>query len=105
MRISRIELKNWKNFRKADARLADRMFLVGPNASGKSNFLDAFRFLHDLASPGGGLQRACEERDGVSKIRCLAARNDPEVGIVVEASEGDKVVWRYEIAFNQQVRG
>jgi predicted ATPase len=105
MRISRIELKNWKNFRKADVRLAERMFLVGPNASGKSNFLDALRFLHDLAAPGGGLRRACDERDGVFKIRCLAARSDPEIGISVELSEDDKVIWRYEIYFNQQVRG
>jgi predicted ATPase len=105
MSIGRIELKNWKNFRKADVRMAERMFLVGPNASGKSNFLDAFRFLHDLAAPGGGLRRACDERDGVSKIRCLAARSDPEIGISVELSGDDKVAWRYEIYFNQQARG
>lgn len=45
MKITRIELRNWKNFKKVDAELSGRMFLVGPNASGKSNFLDAFRFM------------------------------------------------------------
>ena len=33
------------------------VFLVEPNASGKSNFLDALRFLRDIAkSECGGLQ-------------------------------------------------
>ena len=53
MRISHVELYSWKNFRKVNVKLTDRVFLVGPNASGKSNFLDALRFLRDLAAPGG----------------------------------------------------
>ncbi|HLA43889.1 MAG TPA: AAA family ATPase, partial [Aggregatilineales bacterium] len=65
MRFSRIELTNWKNFQHIEVDLPDRVFLIGPNASGKSNFLDAFRFLRDLARPGGGLQNACEVRGGV----------------------------------------
>ena len=105
MRISHIELYSWKNFRKVSVDLSDRVFLVGPNASGKSNFLDALRFLRDLAVPGGGLQRACAERGGVSKIRCLAARQDPEVGLTTELTETDKTLWRYEVKFNQQTRG
>ena len=40
-----------------DTPLGRRMFLVGTNASGKSNFLDALRFLRDIAkTEGGGLQ-------------------------------------------------
>lgn len=100
MRVSRIELANWKNFETVKVDLPDRVFLVGPNASGKSNFLDAFRFLFSLA-PGGGLQRACFDRGGVSKIRCLAARRYPAVSIAVELAEGEKKLWRYEIAFTQ----
>jgi predicted ATPase len=59
MLISRIILKNWRNFRKVNVPLRDRMFLVGANASGKSNFLDVFRFLRELSTTqGGGLQKA-----------------------------------------------
>ena len=54
MRISKIVLKNWRNFRSAEVELGERVFLVGPNASGKSNFLDAIRFLRDVAKAGGG---------------------------------------------------
>ncbi|MEK7277720.1 MAG: AAA family ATPase [Chloroflexota bacterium] len=106
MRISHIELYSWKNFRKASVYVPERVFLVGPNASGKSNFLDALRFLRDLAArTGGGLQRACAERGGVSKMRCLAARQDPEIGITIELTNGDNVVWRYEIKFKKEKGG
>lgn len=101
MRVNHIELANWKNFKAVNLDLPDRVFLVGPNASGKSNFLDAFRFLRDIVLPGGGLQKACSDRGGVSKIRCLAARQYPEVAIVAELAEGNKMLWRYEIAFTQ----
>ncbi len=103
MRFSRITLTNWKNFTSADVALPNRAFLIGPNASGKSNFLDAFRFLRDLASPGGGLQRAYDVRGGVSRIRCLAAHNPPGVGITVELDDnGD--IWMYELVFNQRMQ-
>ncbi|MCK9218386.1 MAG: AAA family ATPase, partial [Firmicutes bacterium] len=42
MYISHIKLQNWKNFQRVDVDLQERMFIVGPNAAGKSNFLDAF---------------------------------------------------------------
>ena len=58
MIVSSIKLKNWKNFQNVDVKLKERVFVVGPNASGKSNFLDVFRFLRDIAKPGGGLQKA-----------------------------------------------
>ncbi len=105
MNISQIDLFSWKNFRKVNVSIPERVFLVGPNASGKSNFLDALRFLRDLAIPGGGLQKAVEERGGVSKIRCLAARQDPDVGITVTLSNSGSHTWKYEIKFNQETRG
>lgn len=58
MYISRVKLYNWKNFRECDVRLSERCFVVGANATGKSNFLDVFRFLRDVVKEGGGLQAA-----------------------------------------------
>ena len=40
LRFTHVELANWRNFTVASAELQQRMFLVGPNAAGKSNFLD-----------------------------------------------------------------
>ena len=65
MRFTRLKLTNWRNFKNVEIRLASRAIFVGPNASGKSNLLDAFRFLHDLA-PEGGLALAIQRRHGVS---------------------------------------
>ena len=104
LRFRRLRLKNWKNFQDVDVEVRDRMFLVGANAAGKSNLLDVFRFLKDLASPGG-FGEAVVRRGGVSAIRCLAARRYPDVEIEVELREdGTDRRWRYEIAFHQDNR-
>ena len=83
MIVSDLSVKNWRNLRSIDVDLQERQFLVGPNVSGKSNFLDVFRFRRDVAKPeGGGLQKAVKDRGGVSRIRSLAARRDPEIAAV-----------------------
>lgn len=107
MIISRIKLKNWKNFKDIDVPLKSRVFMVGPNASGKSNFLDVFRFLRDIAKPGGGLQNAVLDRGGISKIRCLAARAHPDVEVEIHLSEFDseEILWKYAIGIKQEPRG
>ena len=101
MRFSHILLENWRNFGRVDIPLQNRAFIVGPNASGKSNFLDVFRFLRDIAIPGGGFQQSVGDRGGVSSIRNLAARRYPDIVIEVALQEGEDVIWRYRIAFAQ----
>lgn len=108
MKIKRLQLKNWRNFTRVDVELQERQFIVGPNASGKSNLLDAFRFLRDIANPrGGGLQKAIEDRGGLSKIRCLSARRNPKVEIAISIADSvhDTVKWRYGIGITQETRG
>lgn len=107
MLISRIELKNWRNFRSVDVELNERAFVVGPNASGKSNFLDVFKFLRDIAKQGGGLQKAVSDRGGISKLRCLAARKYPNIEIVIHLSETSekRSDWQYGIGLRQEARG
>jgi predicted ATPase len=98
MRFSRIELRNWRNFRSIRVDLGDRAFLIGPNAAGKSNFLDAFRFLREVATEG--LERAVQIRGGVSGVRCLSARQYSSVDIEVEIDD-DTSTWTYRLVFNQ----
>lgn len=100
MLIKKIHLKNWKNFHKFEADLGYRVFLIGPNASGKSNFLDAFRFLRDVANSGLG-KAVNEVRGGVSAIRCLAARKYSNVDVEVSLGDGDHIEWRYRLSFSQ----
>jgi len=105
LRFSSLRLQNWKNFARIEVDLQNRVFLVGPNAAGKSNLLDVFRFLRDLASPGGGFQEAIRRRGGVSAIRCLAARRYPdiELRVVVEPRQAN-TRWEYELAFKQDAQ-
>ena len=107
MIVSYIKLLNWRNFQHVAAKLGNRVFLVGPNASGKSNFLDAFRFLRDVAGTGGGLQKAIADRGGLTKIRCLAARRYPDVEIEIHLADkpGDDPLWRYALGIKQNPRG
>ena len=107
MFVSRVRLQNWKNFVECDVALRRRAFLVGPNASGKSNFLDAFRFIHDIASSGGGLDTAVSARGGVKKLRSLAARRKSDVELHFELADDDSLepVWTYSLAFGQEPSG
>lgn len=101
MQFTRIRLENWRNFGKVDVPVDRRVFLVGANASGKSNLLDALRFLRDLVKTGGGFQSAIESRGGVSKIRNLAARKITQITLDVDLGEGRHRLWRYRLVFNQ----
>lgn len=101
MILSHLELVNWKNFQHCIADLSERTFIVGANASGKSNFMDALRFLHDLAKSGGGLQTAVKSRGGMTKLRCLAARKrtDIEFTICLKENSDGSDVWKYVLGF------
>lgn len=107
MIVSGLVLKNWRNFSSVEAKMGDRVFIVGPNASGKSNLLDALRFLRDVAKPGGGLQKAVLDRGGISKIRCLAARRYPDIEIHIDLSDSadSPPAWSYGIGIRQEARG
>ncbi len=102
--ITSLRLTNWRNFRDASIPLVARTFIVGPNASGKSNLLDALRFLKELAEDGGGLQRAVSARGGLKSLRSLHARDKNDVGIAVDV-EDDGVTWTYELALKDARRG
>ncbi|MFT3812530.1 MAG: AAA family ATPase [Acidovorax sp.] len=109
MQITRLKLKNWRNFREADIPLGARSYVLGANAAGKSNLLDVFRFLRTVAqSEGGGVQKALKDRGGLAKLRSLHARRDPEVRIEVELTDGDGEAachWRYVLGLRSEGRG
>lgn len=106
MRITHVTAYNWRNFKRVEFPIENRLFVVGPNASGKSNLLDLFRFLGDVAGAGGGLSAAIERRGGISKVRSLFARNNQGGRLILDLqlSDGDDT-WRYRLAIRGEKGG
>jgi predicted ATPase len=106
MRIVRLRLEDWRNFRAVDLRLGSRLFVLGPNAAGKSNLLDAVLFLHEIATVPGGLQAAvaAPRRGGMAGLRCLFHATPGPVTVDIE-TEGDGPGWRYRLTFDARADG
>jgi predicted ATPase len=99
-RFTRLKLENWRNFTSVELELPRRVFLVGPNESGKSNFLDAFRFLHDVAMAEGGFRQAMSKRGGAGRLKSLAGKHHAAVGIqVCVGNDKSKRRWEYALSF------
>ena len=66
MLLTRVRIENFRSITACDVRLGPLTVLAGPNAAGKSNFLDALRFVRDAlrTSPG----QALEPRGGLEEI-------------------------------------
>jgi len=109
MVITKVIVKNWRNFRHAEVDLERVAYLIGPNASGKSNLLDLFRFMRDICKPdGGGLQKAIKDRGGITRLRCLHHRRDPEVKLefhFAESFDAEVISWRYILGFKPEGTG
>lgn len=65
--ITRVILKNYKSIAACDVQLGPLTFLVGRNGSGKSNFLDALRFVADALNTS--LDHAIRDRGGINDVR------------------------------------
>lgn len=102
LRFTHLSARNWRNFIGLDADLQKRMFLIGPNASGKSNLLDCFRFFAETVSVGGGFEAAIKRRGGVAMLRALAARRHPSISMSVAlGNDNSPREWEYELTFRQ----
>lgn len=66
MKLTHIAITNWRNFAHIEFDLASRLFVVGPNSSGKTNLLAALRFLSDIARRG--LVAASEDLGGPERF-------------------------------------
>ena len=89
MKVTHLEASNWRNFKNVGFDVGERLFVVGPNAAGKSNLLDIFRFLADIAGRGGGLASAIDRRGGLKKVRSLFSRNNAGGRLVIDVTLRD----------------
>ena len=65
MKLTHFAAANWCNFAHIEFDMSSRVFIVGPNSSGKSNLLGALRFLSDSARYG--LTAATEDLGGLDR--------------------------------------
>jgi predicted ATPase len=102
LQFTGIHIEKWRNFSNLNVPLRRRLFIVGPNAAGKSNFIDSFRFLSDIVTVGGGFQSAVARRGGVSMLRSFSARRYPAIRIYVSlGNEEFPREWEYDLKFGQ----
>ncbi len=69
MAIKKIKVTNFKSFKDLDVDLGNFNILIGANASGKSNFVQIFKFLKDIAV--SGLENAVSLQGGIEYTQNL----------------------------------
>lgn len=81
VKLTHIALTNWRNFAHIEFDLASRLFVVGPNSSGKTNLLAALRFLSDVARFG---LAATSERWGGTERYFRSGKEEASFSVTVD---------------------
>lgn len=97
IRITRLKVKNFKSLADVDVSLDSLIVLVGRNASGKSNFLDALAFVRDALAVD--LRIAIERRGGLGQVFSLNAPGDAIISFGISLS-GQGFTCEYEFGFD-----
>lgn len=93
--ITSVRVKNFRSLAAVDVELGPLTVLVGPNASGKSNFVDVLRFVKD--SLRLGLDTAIMDRGGLQGIRRWSAyRPYKTIEIAIDGRQ-EEATWKYEL--------
>lgn len=93
MAITKLSLTNFKSFSEQTIELGNFNLLVGANASGKSNLVNAFQFLRDIATHG--LEHAISEQGGVRYLRNLNVANSRPLQFHVFVQAEDESGWMF----------
>ena len=90
VKLTHIAITNWRNFAHIEFDLSSRLFVVGPNSSGKTNLLAALRFLSDVARFG---LAATSERWGGTERYFRSGKEEASFGVTVDVDT-------HQIAYN-----
>lgn len=80
--LRRVLLKNYRSIANCSVELGPLSFLVGPDGAGKSNFLDALRFVTE--SLNTSLDHALRERGGIAEVRRRSSGHPTHFGVRLE---------------------
>ncbi len=101
--ITELWVKNYRSFEEVDLRLERLTVLVGRNAAGKSNLVDALQFLRDALL--SGLDIAITKRGGMSALRRWSGKGRPynvEIAVELDLGEVDAL---YVVTLGSATRG
>jgi predicted ATPase len=100
--LRRVGIRNYKSIGKSDVSLGRLAVLVGRNGSGKSNFLDALRFVVDGLQTS--LDHAIKARGGIDAVRRRSTGHPRNFAISLEVVLPDWSVAHYgfEVAARKQ---
>jgi len=103
-RLRRVIIKNYKSIAVTSVDLEPFTVLVGANGSGKSNFVDALRFVSDCLNTSISL--ALQNRGGINAVRLHSLGHPTHFGIrlVIELEEHGRADYSFEIAARPQGR-
>ena len=84
MLIKSVTIKNFKSFKDVKIDLGNFNVLVGANASGKSNFLQVFKFIKDLSE--FGLDNAIQMQGGIEYVSNINIGKNRQINIELVCS-------------------
>ncbi len=103
MKLLSSTIRHYKSLASLEVTLHERVTVfVGPNAVGKSNFVDALRFLRDAAKDD--LDHAIVARGGLTRIRQFSNSRPFNVGLAISARQSfenmpdEDASYQFEIA-------
>jgi len=111
--IRSVRVKNFKSLKDVSVNLQGRDVLVGPNMSGKSNFIEVLRFLARMVLPGVGLYglaKAVAESGGFAELAWKGGDSplvsiSLEVSLALEQVPESRARLRYDIGILGDSRG
>ena len=103
--IQELNLRNWKSFDSAQLNIDPLTFVIGTNASGKSNILDAFLFLLRIAN-GQQIKAAINGETGAPPLRggldwiFRMGQTECQVGVVIN-TDRKEIFYKYQITLRK----
>ena len=79
--IKKLRVKNFKSFKDVEVELGKFNVVIGANASGKSNFVQIFKFLRDIVKEG--LENAISYQGGIEYLRNILLGDNEDLYLEV----------------------
>src|SRR5688572_14922914 len=101
--LNRLTIQNYRSIGACSIELSPLTFLVGPNASGKSNCLDALRFVADALRTS--LDHALRDRGSINEVRRRSGGHPTNFAVRLDFTMPDTSTGQYSFKIGAQKAG